>query len=363
MRIIHCADLHLDSKMESNLNKEQAKIRRLELLDTFERMVDWAEANAVNAILVAGDMFDKGHIRKEAKKKVLTAIKEHPQIGFYYIRGNHDKSDFIEEGVDDVPSNLFMFSAESWNSYELENVVITGVELLSSNSGTIADRLVLDRAKTNIVMLHGQESNYDSKADAEIININSFKDKGIDYMALGHIHSYSLKTLDDRGVYCYSGCLEGRGFDETGDKGFVLLEILDGKIDTEFISFSARRLHEIVVEVDKDMDMMSVVSAVKNAVDEHDVDKQDLIKIVITGERDLDDDIDVNRIIRTFAENYFFVKCYDRTRTYIDYDSFLHDKTLKGEFVRLVQKQELSDDDKAAIIEMGIKAIMGEELD
>ena len=202
MRIIHCADLHLDSKMESNLNKEQAKIRRLELLDTFERMVDWAEANAVNAILVAGDMFDKGHIRKEAKKKVLTAIKEHPQIGFYYIRGNPDQSALIEEGVDDVPSNLFMFSAESWNSYELENVVITGVELLSSNSGTIADRLVLDRAKTNIVMLHGQESNYDSKADAEIININSFKDKGIDYMALGHIHSYSLKTLDDRGVYC-----------------------------------------------------------------------------------------------------------------------------------------------------------------
>ena len=33
MKIIHCADLHLDSKMESNLDREAAGMRRDELLD------------------------------------------------------------------------------------------------------------------------------------------------------------------------------------------------------------------------------------------------------------------------------------------------------------------------------------------
>ena len=43
----------------------------------------------------------------------------------------------------------------------------------------------------------------------------------------------------------------------------------------------------------------------------------------------------------------------------VDYDSFLYDKSLKGEFVRLVQAQDMDEDEKAKIIELGIRAIMG----
>ena len=43
MKLIHCADLHLDSRMEANLTKEQAKERRQELLGTFARMVAYAD--------------------------------------------------------------------------------------------------------------------------------------------------------------------------------------------------------------------------------------------------------------------------------------------------------------------------------
>ena len=93
----------------------------------------------------------------------------------------------------------------------------------------------------NIVVLHGQEANYSDKKDkAEIINLKELKNKNIDYLALGHIHKYKLEKLDNRGIYCYSGCLEGRGFDECGDKGFVLLEIEENKINTKFIKNSIR---------------------------------------------------------------------------------------------------------------------------
>ena len=363
MKLIHCADLHLDSKMEANLNKEQAKERRGELLATFERLVDYAAGNGVEAVLIAGDMFDKPHIRKEAKRRVMAAISENPGVEFYYIKGNHDKCDFIEEGIDEVPDNLHLFDRD-WISYEQGEVVITGVELLSSNSATVADRLVLDRAKTNIVMLHGQEVERDGKRDAELVNISGLKDKGVDYLALGHIHSYSLKQLDDRGVYCYCGCLEGRGFDETGDKGFVLLEVNGGKIESEFIPFADRRLHEIPVRVTVDMEMSDILSESRRAIAEADVDSKDMLKLVLTGERELDFEPDVNRIVRTFASDYYFVKCYDRTKMFIDYESFKFDRSLKGEFVRLVQEREdLSEEEKSAIIELGIKAIMGEDIE
>ena len=39
MKIIHCADIHLDSKMSANLTKEKARERKTELLTTFQNMV------------------------------------------------------------------------------------------------------------------------------------------------------------------------------------------------------------------------------------------------------------------------------------------------------------------------------------
>ncbi len=361
MKVIHCADLHLDSKMESNLDRDQALERRSELIETYERMVDYAVENQVRAILIAGDLFDKSYIRKEVKKRVVEQILAHPTIDFYYLKGNHDKIDFMEPGIDEVPANFHMFTDDGWTSYQCEDVVITGMEINSSNVATMSQRLALDSAAINIVMLHGQQSEYDGKDGAEIINTTALKGKFIDYLALGHIHKYIYEQLDDRGVYCYPGCLEGRGFDETGDKGFVVLEIDDGKIQSEFIPFAKRRLHEIEVPVTADMDIQATVAKAKELLE--DVDPQDLVKFVISGERELDDELDIIRFVRTFENKYFFVKCYDRTKTLVDYDSFQYDKSLKGEFVRLVQSQDMDEDEKAKIIELGIRAIMGEEIE
>lgn len=360
MKIIHCADLHLDSKMESNLDRDQANIRRAELIGTFERMISYAASEQVRAILISGDLFDKQHIRKEVKRRVIEQIVSHPEIDFFYLKGNHDRTDFMDESVDDIPVNFHLFNADGWTSYHCDGVIITGMELNSSNVSTMADRLVLDSANTNIVMLHGQQSDYDGKDGAEIVNTTSLKGKHIDYLALGHVHKYTFAQLDERGVYCYSGCLEGRGFDETGDKGFVLLDVNQGQITTEFIPFAKRRLHEIELNVTPDMDMLQVLRLAEEKTE--DVDKEDLVKFVLTGERELDDELDAGRIVRYYAEKFFFVKCYDRTKTLVDYDSFLYDKTLKGEFVRLVQSQEMDEETKAKIIEIGIRAIMGEDI-
>ena len=50
MKIIHCSDLHLDSKLEANLDKEKAKQRRDEILYSFQNMVNFANNNDVRII-------------------------------------------------------------------------------------------------------------------------------------------------------------------------------------------------------------------------------------------------------------------------------------------------------------------------
>ena len=68
--------------MESNLPIEKARERREELLETYERMVEYADANRVRVILIAGDLFDKKHNRKSVRKRVLEQVRRHPGIDF-----------------------------------------------------------------------------------------------------------------------------------------------------------------------------------------------------------------------------------------------------------------------------------------
>ncbi len=364
IRLIHTADLHLDSKMEKNLSPEKAKQRREELLDTFERMADFAEEHQVSAILLAGDVFDKPHIRKGAKTRVTEILTGHPGIDFFYLQGNHDKTDFLAELADHMPPNLKTFNDEEWTSYtyEEEGLVITGRELTKENSRNLTTNLILDRSKVNIVMLHGQESEYNGTDRTEIINLAELKNKNIDYLALGHIHHYKNDRLDERGEYCYSGCPEGRGFDECGEKGFVLLTVHDNLVDSEFVPFALRTFHEVQTEVLPGMGMPEIIAGVEESV--RGIPSADLVKVVLTGTLEMEYDVDVPRILRLFSDRFFLFKLYNKTRVRIDYESFRNDRTLKGEFVRLLQADEsLSEEERAMIVELGMKAIMGEEID
>ena len=63
MKLLHIADAHLDSKMESKLDKSKASLRRDELLDTFCGIADYADENGVSAVIIAGDLFDTRNVR------------------------------------------------------------------------------------------------------------------------------------------------------------------------------------------------------------------------------------------------------------------------------------------------------------
>jgi len=71
MRIIHTADLHLDSSFEANLNSIKAKERKRELLLSFEALVNYAKENNVKAIIIAGDLFDKPRVSMKTRDFIL----------------------------------------------------------------------------------------------------------------------------------------------------------------------------------------------------------------------------------------------------------------------------------------------------
>ncbi len=369
MKIIHCADLHLDSKMTSNLDRAKAKERRSELLNTFVRMVDYAVEHGIEAILIAGDMFDTGTISALTRNMVRDKIFGNPGIDFYYLKGNHDRDSFLSS-LEEMPDNLKLFGSE-WKSYPLEDdgsVMLTGIELSEDNSAGCFNSLVLDPDAVNIVMLHGQETDAVAagvKDRAEIIPLREFKNKNIDYMALGHIHAYKEERLDGRGVYCYPGCLEGRGFDETGEHGFVLLDIDKDahKIERTFVPFASRRLYEVPVDITGLNSTGDIIDKITITLSGEDIDSGSLLKIVLTGDVDIEIEKDEEHIRKNFEDHFYYVKVSDETRYKVDYSDYALDASLKGEYVRMIQAAEdIAEADKPEVIRMGLMAIAGEDI-
>ena len=138
LKILHCADLHLDSRMTANLDKDKAKERKNELLNTYLRMIAYAEDNGVCAVIIAGDMFDKGVISAHACRTAADAVVSHPDITFFYLKGNHDSTDTFIDAFDEIPENLKLFS-DKWKTYSIteQGIRITGVELSDDNSSLV----------------------------------------------------------------------------------------------------------------------------------------------------------------------------------------------------------------------------------
>lgn len=359
MKFIHCADLHLDSKIDG-IPSAKSKLRREEIVHSFERLVSFAEQNGVKAIIIAGDMFDTARISSKTSRLVLHTIRTHGDIDFLYLSGNHDEDNFISESGDELPLNLKVFG-DSWTSFRYGDTVITGVKFNGVNDKLVYDTLRLNAADKNIVVMHGQVAGYKSSTGAEIISIPNLKDKNIDYLALGHIHSFSEGVIDGRGRYVYSGCLNGRGFDELGEKGFVLLDDSGKGVSYKFVPFSDRQLYDFEYDVSDKESWFAVKEEIIAALEES-YPAGSLIKVILKGGHGTDFEVDKDGLSARLNGIFFFAKVYDRTVLSINIDDYSSDKSVRGEFVREVWASNLSDEMKSRVIMCGLTALKGEEL-
>ena len=368
MRVIHCADLHLDSKLTAHLSGEKRKERRAELLETFRRMIVYGEQHQVEAILIAGDLFDSNVVSQTTRNTVKQMILNHPGICFYYLKGNHDSKGIFHES-DRVPDNLKLFT-DTWQYYlhpcKRGQVVIAGAELTTENQQNLYESLYLHPDAVNIVMLHGQEMEYQGTDKTAEVPLRELRNKSIDYLALGHIHTHKEGRLDVRGRWCYPGCLEGRGFDECGEHGFVLLHIDEetGICETEFVPFSYRNLYTIYVDVTGCTCTEEIGARIEEELRKAGHAQRHMIKLVLIGELALFAEVNLYVLMKRLEDRYYFLKIYNETTLRVEYDRFLEEESLKGEFVRLISnKTEIPEEEKAILIRYGILALAGEEIE
>ncbi|WP_026866580.1 DNA repair exonuclease [Jeotgalicoccus sp. S0W5] len=258
VKFIHAADLHLDSPFKSR-TKMPASILEILMESTYKsvtRMVDFAISERVDFILISGDVFDQANRSLKSEiflKNQFNRLRD-KGIFVYMIHGNHDP---LSSGFKtNWPENVAVFR-ENVETYEMmsnkgERIYLHGFSYLLDESYENK----LDEYPTNtdnrgihIGLLHGTyaKTDNDVKRYTEF-NLEALNNKLYHYWALGHIHV--RQQLSDLPLIHYAGNIQGRHKNETGEKGFILVQGDDVRLSTEFVPVQEVVFNNFELKVD-----------------------------------------------------------------------------------------------------------------
>ena len=280
MKLLHAADFHLDAPFR-RLPAPQAAQRRRELRQLPSRLAALAREEGAELVLLPGDLFDGERVYPETLRALADALGEIP-APVVIAPGNHD---FYRPGgpYDTVawPDNVHIFTAAQLTALPLPELgcVVHGCAFtaprreddpLSGFSAPADGRL-------HLLCLHGEVTAQGSVYAP--ISPAALERSGVRYAALGHVHACSGLQRTGGTAWAYPGCPEGRGFDECGEKGALLLDLDASGVRARFLPLCRRQYRVERVELG---DFDAALAACP---------PEDLVRWVLTGQSDTPPDL------------------------------------------------------------------------
>ncbi|MGI5976177.1 MAG: metallophosphoesterase family protein [Candidatus Limivicinus sp.] len=331
IRILHTADLHLDSPFEG-LGPCRAAVRRAEQRQLLDSLAQLAREKAADIVLMSGDLLDSGSSSFETGEELVRSLGNIPAPVFI-SPGNHDfyssRSPYARLKM---PENVHIFTSDKIECLELPELAVRvcGAAFTDSRSGPLLSGFSAEREAGifNLLCIHGEVGAPGSAYNP--IREEELAASGMDYAALGHIHKASGLLRAGSTWYSWPGCPEGRGFDETGEKYVNITELSEEGCRLEQISI-ARRHYEIL---NVDVTDADPLAAVRAALPENT--KNDIYRIVLTGETDEAPDLAALR--RNLPEAFFELQLRDKTRIRRDIWERAGEDSLIGIFLRKLKE-------------------------
>ena len=245
-KILHSADIHLDSPLQKLGTYEHAPVARIRGASrrALQSMVDLALDQSVDLVVVAGDLYDGDWQDQNTGLFFVAQSTRLVQAGIpvLVIRGNHDAANVMTSSLP-LPKNPdgseIMLGSDQVDQRVFEDLGIaihgrsfrTRAEtenLASSYPPPISGMFNLGMLHTSLTGAEGHDS-YSPCTPAQLT------DKQYDYWALGHVHTRGEFTVDGGAPIHFCGNLQGRHIRESGPKGCLIVEIDDrNQCETDF---------------------------------------------------------------------------------------------------------------------------------
>ncbi len=372
-RFLHLADLHLGAApvFLGDLAQDRAK----DYLDAFRRAVDYAvdPANDIHAVLIVGDFFDVACPPQDVVRFAVSQLKRLNQSGIPVIvtPGNHDGvgatgSVYQNPEIKGLARIVRSPQVQLVETLEVngEHVSLYGMAWDAISKPPFDIFRKVDTAGYHIAMIHGTLSGglfvgeYSREVPLELDNLAQC---GMDYIALGHIHTFQEKRVSGISVV-YPGTLEGRRF-SPGEEGerFLVVVTLEGRKSAKIDRLKWNRKTLQTARIDLDRETIESEQELANFVRGKYGSKEVLLRLILEGSPTFL--VDVESLMTRLSGDFYGLEIDDRTHAFdsITAETLAKEETIRGLYIRKL-RQHLEDaeaDDKSQVelaLKLGIQA-------
>ncbi len=342
LRFVHAADLHLDSPfkgLRAAAPDHVASALYDATFKAYENIVELCIAEGVDALLVAGDVYDGADRSLRAQRKFVDGLERLHGAGIrsFVCHGNHDPLDGWEARLAYPPScHRFGAEFEGVPVFEADpdRAVVHGISYPRRDvTENLVSRLgCVDPKAFSIGLLHTNVGNAPGHAPYAPCSLNDLRLAGIDYWALGHIHTRQVLHERDPAVV-YPGNPQGRHLNETGARGVYLVDVDDGgNAHPEFRAMDCIRWERLAADIGAQETEQALLDALHEGMQgmlDAAADRPVIVRVSLTGRGKLNrflrqantvDDL-VEQINNTWVGRTPFAWCErveDRTRAPFD---------------------------------------------
>lgn len=371
MRIVHAADLHIDSPMRGLARYEGAPAQAMRdaTRQALRNLVDACIAERAELLLLAGDLYDgdwKDYSTGLFFLGEMARLRE-PGTRVVLVRGNHDAQSVVRKALR-LPDHLRELSADAPETVRFEDLGVA-VHGQSFRERAVTDDLARSYPPPlpgllNIGLLHTSADGRPGHEPYAPTSLPVLLGRGYDYWALGHVHA--REVLHERPWVVFPGNLQGRHARETGAKGATLITAENGQIvSVEPLTLDAARWASTLVTLEEEDtwdDALERVRAELGGAREQAGDRVLAARVTISGatsaHRELAKDLErtVGEVRTAGAEvgGVWVEKVLLETRAPIDLDAIALRDDAAGALVRAVRSLKAARPEEIAELTKGL---------
>ena len=273
-RFVHTADIHLDSPLRSLAlrNPDLAELVGDASRQAFISIVDLCLAERVDALVIAGDLYDGDQTSMKTARFLATQMARLHQAGIRVlkIRGNHDALSRISKQLV-FPDTVTIFTGRPQSIPQPAgglDVVFHGLSFANPKAPeSLLPRYPAAReGAVNIGIMHTSlagSPGHDVYAPCSVADLHAH---GFHYWALGHIHIRQVHP--GASTVVMPGMPQGRDINEAGQKSVTLVTVRDDRsIEVEERLTSVAQFERLSVDVTGTVEWSEAIAQVRSSLE------------------------------------------------------------------------------------------------
>lgn len=361
MRLLHFADLHLDTPF-TWADRAVARVRRMALRDCLVRIGQVASEVRADLLCCAGDLYEQERFTPDTASFLRQVFADLQPLPVLLAPGNHDwlGPASIYRQVD-WTDNVHVFSEPRLEPYPVTDgfTVWGAAHCAPANTpGFLDGGFAIDRGGVHIALFHGSERGGltfegRGKVPHAPFRADQIRQAGLDHALVGHFH-----TPRDAPDHTYPGNPAPLTFGEAGERGAVLVSVdASGAVTRERLHVAAAQVHEVMVDLSGVAHAHEIRQRTARAL----AGLAGVARVTLQGEVGPDVEVDLDDLTGT-APHLAAVFRLGRITARYDIDALAKERTVRGQFVAdVLAAADLTEEQRRRVLLTGLRALAGRD--